>query len=67
MEGEDVAVRAVLRGGGGAGCGVCGRGAVENVVGGVLHLLDGHVAGISQLRFGRLNERGVLGKMTQAL
>lgn len=67
MEGEEVAIRAVLGGGGGGGCGVrCGV-AVENVVGGVLHLLDGHVAGISQLGFGHLNEGWVLGEMTQTL
>lgn len=67
MEGEEVAIGAVLGGGGGAGCGVCGAAAVENVVGCVLHLLDGHVAGVSQLGFGHLNERRVLGEMTQTL
>lgn len=67
MEGEEVAVRAVLGRGGGAGCGVRGGVAVENVVGGVLHLLDGHVAGVGQLGFGHLNERWVLGEMTQTL
>lgn len=67
VEGEEVAVGAVLGGGGGAGCGVRGAVAVENVVGGVLHLLNGHVAGIGQLGFGHLDERWVLGKMTQTL
>lgn len=67
MEGEEVAVGAVLGGGGGARCGVCGAVAIENVVGGMLHLLDGHVTDVSQLGFSRLNERRVLGEMTQTL
>lgn len=56
MEWEEVAVGAVLGGGGGAGRGVRGGVAIENVVGSVLHLFDGHVAGVSQLGFGCLNE-----------
>ena len=56
VEGEEVAVRAVLRGGRGAGCGVCGGFAVEDVVGGLLHFFNGHVTGIGQLGFGCLNE-----------
>lgn len=57
----------MLGGGGGAGCSVRGGVAIENVVGSVLHLLDGHVAGVGQLSFGCLDERRVLGEMTQTL
>lgn len=68
MEGEEVAIRAVLGGGGGAACGVGGGGvAVQDVVGGLFHLLDGHFAGVGQLGFGHLDERWVLGELTQPL
>lgn len=67
MEGEEVAIRAVLGGGGGAGCGVGGGVAIQDVVSGLFHLLDGHLAGVGQLSFGHLDERRVLGELAQPL